>query len=235
MTTISALAEAVLRHASAYAPKVERDLGPLRRTLWSVLRPRAASPAALLRGEPVATGAAVESDAELLAAAMRGDPEAFDELASRHLEALVGYGQRYLGPHEADEAVQNALVVLWQKMERVTEGSHVRPFLLRAVQFEVRKILAKRAREVPVGRAPDPEVPPDALRSLLVGEEVARVSACLDAELDPLEQYVVLRSVVDGQRAREIGDALALTEGNVRVIKHRALRRLRRRLEEPGS
>jgi RNA polymerase sigma-70 factor (ECF subfamily) len=52
-----------------------------------------------------------------------------------------------------------------------------------------------------------------------------RLEQCLEA-LETRERAVVVATFVDERDAEEIGRALGLTAGNVRVIRHRALARL---------
>jgi RNA polymerase sigma-70 factor (ECF subfamily) len=52
-----------------------------------------------------------------------------------------------------------------------------------------------------------------------------RIEQCLGG-LEPRERAVVLATFVEEREAEEIGQALQLSSGNVRVIRHRALARL---------
>jgi RNA polymerase sigma-70 factor (ECF subfamily) len=53
-----------------------------------------------------------------------------------------------------------------------------------------------------------------------------RLSSCLD-RLSERERSVVLMTFYEDKQADEVAALLALTAGNVRVIRHRALERLR--------
>ena len=53
-----------------------------------------------------------------------------------------------------------------------------------------------------------------------------RLEGCLGG-LEPRERVVVTMTFAEDRTAEEISDALSLTAGNVRVIRHRALARLR--------
>jgi RNA polymerase sigma-70 factor (ECF subfamily) len=53
-----------------------------------------------------------------------------------------------------------------------------------------------------------------------------RLERCLRS-LEPRERVVVTMTFAEDRTAEEIGQALSLTTGNVRVIRHRALARLR--------
>ncbi len=53
-----------------------------------------------------------------------------------------------------------------------------------------------------------------------------RLEGCLGG-LEPRERVVVTMTFAEDRTAEEISEALSLTAGNVRVIRHRALARLR--------
>ncbi len=52
------------------------------------------------------------------------------------------------------------------------------------------------------------------------------MARCLD-RLSERERAVLLMTFYEEKRAGEVGDALGLSAGNVRVIRHRGLERLR--------
>ena len=62
--------------------------------------------------------------------------------------------------------------------------------------------------------------------------DVDRLEACL-ARLAERERLVVLLSFYAEKTASEVGRELAVTEGNVRVIRHRAIERLRTCMTSP--
>jgi len=66
--------------------------------------------------------------------------------------------------------------------------------------------------------------------ALLRREDAARLAHLLERTLSPLEQDVILLDLED-REDREITAALHITPGHVRVLRHRALNKLRRALE----
>ena len=62
--------------------------------------------------------------------------------------------------------------------------------------------------------------------------ESRRLVRCL-AKLTPREQRVLFLSFQEGYTASEVATAIGIEQGNVRVIRHRALIRVRQCVEEP--
>jgi len=56
--------------------------------------------------------------------------------------------------------------------------------------------------------------------------DLDRLEACL-GQLPERERLVMLLTFYAERSARQVGDELTITEGNVRVIRHRAIGRLR--------
>ena len=77
----------------------------------------------------------VAHEAELLAAAGRGDSAAFSVLVTTHLAAAVGTARRMLGDAaEAEDLAQEAMLRLWRNAATLELGpGGVRPWLRRVV------------------------------------------------------------------------------------------------------
>jgi len=92
----------------------------------------------------------------------------------------------------------------------------------RMMVLELRRTGARRERllDLYAGDVPmaDPAVSPRLDQARLVG--------CVE-RLAERERSVVVMTFYDEQPAREVAAALGLSEGNVRVIRHRAIERLR--------
>ena len=72
------------------------------------------------------------SDAELLAAHVAGDSEAFGELVDRHASGLWGVALRTLcDPDDAADAVQDALIAAFRRASSFRGDSSVRTWLHR--------------------------------------------------------------------------------------------------------
>lgn len=171
-------------------------------------------------------------DAELArriaAAGARPDSAAEAELYRRLAPRVRLYGLRHLrDAHAAHDLMQQ---VLMTTMERVRGGGlrdpeRIASFVLgmaRMTVIDMRR--GERRRETLLriyGDTPEAVDP-----GLPAGLDAQRLAACLDA-LAERERTVVALTFVADRTADEVAAELALTAGNVRVIRHRALARLR--------
>jgi RNA polymerase sigma-70 factor, ECF subfamily len=174
------------------------------------------------------------SDAEL-ARRIAASPEAREaeareaeaELCRRFAPRVRLYGLKHLGSEErARDLVQAVLLAVLQAVRagRVANLEHVDRFVLGTCRH-----LALRAREADAraeptdftrvelpAALPDPDLPLD----------LAALFRCL-GELDARARSVLHLSFQRDKSAGEIAQALETTAGNVRVLRHRALARLR--------
>lgn len=168
------------------------------------------------------------SDAEL-ARIISARPGAKAEEAElcRRLERRVRlYGRRHLeGDEQVDDLVQRVLLLLVTKLRAgaVQDPARVGSFALgtaRNVASEIRRG-GRRSDAFEEGRHAGAvgSRPRDPLA-------LDRLAAAL-AELDERERTVLTMTFYGERSSSEIAQALGLTAGNVRVIRHRAMRRMR--------
>jgi len=168
------------------------------------------------------------------AAGERVDSEAEAELYRRLAKRVRLYGLRHLrDAAAAADLVQQVLLTTLERLRagEVREPEKIASFVLgmcRMTVLEMRR--GSRRREallekwVPASAGMTYEAPePLAL-------DPARLARCLEA-LAERERSVVLLSFFADKAADEVGAELALSAGNVRVIRHRALGRLRECME----
>jgi RNA polymerase sigma-70 factor, ECF subfamily len=166
--------------------------------------------------------------ARRIATAPSGDAEAEAELCRRMAPRVRLYGLRHLrDDHAAADLVQQ---VLMMTLERLRAGKLREPEMLasfmfgmcRMVVLESRRTYARRERlltefadDVPIA---------DSSSAPRLDHE--RLLHCLDG-LSERERSVLVLTFYDDQPALAVARELALSEGNVRVIRHRGLQRLR--------
>lgn len=181
------------------------------------------------------------SDAELARSVLGASDDARDaeaELCRRFAPRIRMYGLRHLShAAEADDLVQRvcSLMVVKLRNGEVREPDRIASFVLGMARMQAR---TSRRR----GRLETSSEPRDIDLVAAEGIEAPRpldsasLARCLQT-LGERERSVVLLSFYDERDASEVATALAITPGNVRVIRHRAIGRLRRcmNLEEVQS
>jgi RNA polymerase sigma-70 factor (ECF subfamily) len=169
------------------------------------------------------------SDSELASRLARGDREAEAELYRRLAPRVRLYGLRHLrDPAAADDLAQDVLLMTFDSLRsgRVREPERIASFVLgscRRVVADLRRGVARRQQLLErFGPGLEPAVAPDESPPL----DLDRVTHCLES-LAERERSVVVLSFYAERRSDEIGRELGLSVANVRVVRHRALARLR--------
>ena len=99
------------------------------------------------------------TDRRLLDAARRGDEDAFRDLIAPHRGELHAHCYRMLGSlHDAEDALQDALVRAWRGLGGFEAGRPLRPWLYRIATNACLDMIAKRPkRTLPLDQAPPSE------------------------------------------------------------------------------
>jgi RNA polymerase sigma-70 factor, ECF subfamily len=170
-------------------------------------------------------------DAELarrIAAGRSGAPSAEAELCRRLAPRARLYGLRHL--RDAHAAADLAQQVMLMTLERLRAGKLRDPAMLasfvlgtcRMVVLDLRRTHARRERLLETFAAEELHAAPDDGARL----DHARVDECLRL-LSERERSILIMTFYGERRAPEVAAELGLTEANVRVIRHRALQRMR--------
>jgi RNA polymerase sigma-70 factor (ECF subfamily) len=169
--------------------------------------------------------------ARRIAAAPGEAREEEEELARRFASRIRMYGLRHLRDRDAaNDLVQQVLLVTLESLRkgRVRDPERLASFVLGTCRNVARDLrrggrrrqdLLERHLAVPGERTVEPPVAPP-----------FRLADCLHA-LAERERSVLVMTFYAERSADEIARELGILSGNVRVIRHRALRRLRDCLE----
>lgn len=149
------------------------------------------------------------------------------ELCAQYVPRVRAYGLRHLREASAaDDLVQQVMLAVVRALRegRVEDPARIGAYVLgtaRNTVMDMRRGESRQRRiaERDAAGAIDGYVPSQA------GVDRLRLEHCL-RELEARDRAVVLASFVEDRDADEIGAAMQLTAGNVRVIRHRALARL---------
>ncbi len=177
---------------------------------------------------------APESMSSLLALARAGDLRAREDLLVRVHTLAYRYCRLRLPrsagvEHGADDVAQEVCVAVLSSLPRYTdEGKPFEAFVYRIAANKVADAQRQVYRRPQVvGEVPDVVDLTDGPERLAERAEDARYMHRLLEDLKPQHREVVYLRVGAGLSAEETAAALGLSIGNVRVIQHRVLSRLR--------
>jgi RNA polymerase sigma-70 factor, ECF subfamily len=198
---------------------------------------------------------------ELVAALRRGDEAAFTRLVDDLGGSMLRLAMAHVGNRAvAEEVVQEAWLAVLQQLDRFEGRSSLRTWILRILSNRAKTRAIRERRTVPFSamaareiEADEPAVDPDRFlpaghrwsghwasppRSwldapeavLLSSETMAQVEVAVE-RLPGAQRAVLVLRHVQGMSAAETCELLGLTEGNQRVLLHRARSRVRHDLE----
>lgn len=199
------------------------------------------------------------SERALVDALRRGDQRVFAEVVDRHGAAMLRLARSFeRDPAVAEEIVQDAWLGLLRGIERFEGRSSLRTWLFRIVANVARTRAAREARSVPFSALiaaeadDDRSVSPDRFHGpdhrwaghwaapppewsrpehvLVSSETRVRIAAAIDA-LPRSQRVVITLRDVEGWSAGEVCALLEISEGNQRVVLHRARTRVRQALD----
>jgi len=160
----------------------------------------------------------------LVAAARRGDRDAFADLVSPHLETALRVARVVAGsPDDGTDAVQDALLSAWQGIGSLREPTAFpawfRRHVTRSAMRQAKRTNRRRITELDVETA----APSDALDRAFAVRELDRAFDRLSTDDRTI---LTLRHLWDLPGA-EIAEHLGIPEGTVKSRVHAAMNRLR--------
>jgi RNA polymerase sigma-70 factor, ECF subfamily len=198
-------------------------------------------------------------DASLLAALRAGDEDAFAELVRRHHASLRRVARAYVSTDSvAEEVVQETWLAAIAGLERFEERSSLKTWLFHILVNKAKTRGVRERRTVPFASlaregGDEPSVAPerfqrpgdawpghwalpprpweDPERRLQSLEARERLRVAIGA-LPEVQQAVLTLRDVEGLDPSEVCEMLDLSDGNQRVILHRARARVRDALEQ---
>jgi RNA polymerase sigma factor (sigma-70 family) len=178
----------------------------------------------------------LSADGQLIVAARRHDPAAFEALVRRHQRPLYNFCLRMLGrADDAADVAQESFVQLYSHLDRLDEHEPIAPWLFRVARNRCIDIIRRR-RTVPLGWpadldeniAPIDPADDDPLPDELVERaDLQRILSNAIDQLPPAYAEVVSLRYAGDRSFAEIASILDCDEGAARVRFHRAKALLR--------
>jgi RNA polymerase sigma-70 factor (ECF subfamily) len=197
-------------------------------------------------------------DADVLTRLRAGDERAFEALVLRHQRVMLAVARQYVSTRAvAEEVVQEAWLGVLNGLDRFEGRSSLATWIMRILVNIAKTRGVREARSVPYAALAGPEdevsVQPDRFRgphdqypggwwafpedwtrlpeeALLTRETLRAVVEAIDA-LPPLQRSVISMRDVQGLDAEDVCGLLEISDGNQRVLLHRARSRVRAALE----
>jgi RNA polymerase sigma-70 factor (ECF subfamily) len=207
--------------------------------------------------ERAATDASAE--AQLVERLRAGDERAFEELVDRYQPTMVAVARTYVKTRAAaEEVAQDAWLGVLNGLDRFEGRSSLKTWILRILVNNAITRGVRDSRSVPFSSlaAEDedaPAVEPERFRraedafaghwngypadwstmpeDALLGRETLALVKDAISELPPAQQTVITLRDIEGWSSKEVCGALEVSEGNQRLLLHRARSRVRATLE----
>nr|MBI1230676.1 RNA polymerase sigma-70 factor [Cytophagales bacterium] len=154
---------------------------------------------------------------DLVRALRQGDIKSFDELYYRYLPRLLAFAKSYLlDGQEAEEAVQEIFVKIWEKRRELDEHKNFRAYLFRAVKnLLLNKIRSKKITcsldNIPMEKELYGE---DIMTELNYKEFAEKVSTLIKA-MPTVQQQVFIMSRMEGMSTSEIAGKMNLSKRTI--------------------
>jgi RNA polymerase sigma-70 factor (ECF subfamily) len=156
---------------------------------------------------------------ELVRSAAQGDAEAFGVLLAEDWPRLVRLARSVLGDAEAEDCVQEGLVLAWQRLSRLDDPGAFSAWLGRIVWRLCLRRARRRRLFLPLSAAAEHTAAP-------AGGDDPDLGLLL-AHLAPRARAVMHLTVVEGMSDREIAVVLGMAATSVRTHRRRARLKLR--------
>jgi RNA polymerase sigma-70 factor (ECF subfamily) len=195
-------------------------------------------------------------DAELVAALKRGDEAVFADLVDAYSPGLMRMAMMFVRDRAvAEEVVQETWIAVLRGIDRFEGRSSLRTWIFRILMNTAKTRGQRESRSVPFSAAAggdEPSVDPDRFldadhqhaggwmlgpsewqtpeEELLQGETREAILRAID-QLPEQQRAVITLRDVEGFPSDEVSEALGITDGNQRVLLHRARSKVRAAIE----
>jgi RNA polymerase sigma-70 factor (ECF subfamily) len=178
----------------------------------------------------------MEDERKLISRAKEGKEEAFGQLYDKYMPAIYRFVFLKVGGHkaQAEDICHNVFLSAWQNIGSFKfQGHPFSSWLYRIAGNAVIDYYRTRKVNVNIENIPEEPVVETASLAERMDDrlELENIRQCLK-KLEPSYQDVLIMKFVEELSNKEIAEALEKSEGAVRVIQHRAIKQLKKHLEE---
>ncbi len=192
-----------------------------------------------------------KSDQQLVAAIKRGDEDAFVRLVTMYNAAMVRLARMFVSNKAvAEDVVQETWLAVIQGIDRFEGRSSLKTWLFRILTNRAKTRGERDGRQVPFsstarsdeGAAVDPDrftdgawnslpAPVPTSDEQFLSKEFRKVVTAAVSKLPASQRAVITLRDIDGMSSDEVCSLLAISEGNQRVLLHRARSKVRTAVE----
>jgi RNA polymerase sigma factor (sigma-70 family) len=165
----------------------------------------------------------VDLDERRFVAALRArDPSAYEELHARYGERLVALAMSHgCSRAVAQEVVQDTWAAVVRSIDGFQGRSSLKTWIYRILVNAANALVKRERRVVPLPGVEQPATAATPHEQVLWKELIARLRAAIEA-LSPAQRNVIVLRDIQGLSSEEVCDHLEISEGNQRVLLHRA-------------
>jgi len=177
----------------------------------------------------------IEGEEKLISAARAGDTASFDALYSHYIPAIYRFVYMKVSHREeAEDLTHEVFLLAWQNLHRYTSRGF--PFSSWLYQIARNKVIDHYRLKKPNISLEDTHVDLVKIENQMesdVDQELSleKIKTVLH-ELTPDQQDVILMKFMEDCTHAEIAVALGKSQGAIRLLQHRAINELKRKLKE---
>lgn len=174
--------------------------------------------------------------AKLVKRAQKGDPEAFGQIYEQFYDSIYSYVYRLVGkPADAEDVAAGVFLDLLEKIDRFSwSGAGFEAWLFRMARNDAIDYFRREKRRVmETGFTKAVETPArDRVERLAEAAWQQRDLLRAIRRLPEEQQQVVLLKLLVNFSNKQVGEVLSKSEGAVKALQYRALKALRKIMEE---
>jgi len=150
----------------------------------------------------------------LVRAALDGDREAFGSLVEAYWGRLVRLARSVVGDADAEDLVQEGLVVAWTRLAGLSDPLRFGPWVSRIVFRRCLRVSRRQRGRLSLEAVPEPSTASDPVVSLSAWQVLSRLA--------PRQRAVLHLTAIEEMTDTEIASVLGITPGSVRAHRRRA-------------